>query len=133
MFAAATNIGLDIAVIPKFGAGGAAGASGVANLTANFLTALLIYRLSENRVQALFWLKIVTVAIVSAGVTTFLIQGQEITPLIMRGTTFGVLCIVIGMGVKPLHGPDADWLSRIDQRLTPVLRLFSSKSVSVES
>ncbi len=128
--AAAINIGLDIAIIPLFGARGAAGASGVANLMANLLTAMFIFRISGTSVQASFWFRISTVAIVSAAVTSF-IGGEGVVSLVARGAGFGILCLVMTSAVKPLHRIDLEWLSRIDHRFVSVLRPFTEKSAPV--
>jgi O-antigen/teichoic acid export membrane protein len=133
VFAAAINIGLDIAFIPVLGARGAAGASGIANLTANLLTAILIYRLSGNLVQASSWVRIATVAIVSAWLASSLIGGEALIGVVMRGVTFSGFCLVLAAAVKPVRQFDVEWLSRIDVRLAFILRPFSTKLPSVES
>ncbi len=124
--AAATNIVLNIVLIPRLGAFGSVIASGCANVLVNMLGALTVYRISPNRLQVVFWLKLTLVSVMAAIIGRTLIPDESLASLIFNGIVF-LTALVLGLLViKPLTQGDAQWLYQLSGRLERVLGLFTS-------
>lgn len=128
--AAATNILLNILLIPHFGGVGSVIASGIGNLLVNALAAFAVYKVSQNRIQTFFWVKLTALSIVAAFVGTRVLSSESAIGLVGAACLFVALLFVFLALVKPLAPADAEWLSRIDRRLSAPLQRFTRGSVA---
>lgn len=134
IIAASVNVVLNILLIPRWGAAGSVIAGGAANLLVNMLGALMVFKLSPNRLQLGFWLKLALVSGVGALVARLLVSGQDLATLVGGGLVFVTVLSLSLVAIKPLTSGDAEWLSFISKRLEKVLgHLTSSSSEPVQT
>lgn len=124
--AAATNIVLNILLIPHFGAVGSVIAGGCANVLVNMLCALAVYRISPNRIQLFFWVKLTFVSATAAFLGQTLIPNHSLPSLIINGIVFLMVLVLGLLLIKPLTRGDVEWLCRLGGRLERVLGLFAA-------
>ncbi len=125
---AVVNVGLNLLLIPTLGATGAVIASGFGNLTVNILAALAVYRMSLARMQWRFWLK-VTLATCSASLLcSFLIPPNNLFFVGVQALIYALCTLFFLFLLKPITGPDLDWLMRINERLSIPLKYFVENS-----
>ncbi len=124
--AALTNVVLNTVLIPRMGAVGSVIAGGCANVLVNTLGALAVYRISPNRVQALFWVKLALASGVAAFLSHSLMPDPSLPSLLLNGMVF-LMLVFLGLRImKPLTRSDAEWLGQISRRLDKVLGLFTA-------
>jgi O-antigen/teichoic acid export membrane protein len=123
--AALVNMLLNVTLIPEFGAMGSVIASGAGNLIVNVLGALVVFRMSTNRLQLVFWLKLTFATFVSSFLCSRLFLATNFGVLIASGLLYlGILGWAL-MVIKPFTYSDYQWLSRINGRLANGLRRFA--------
>jgi O-antigen/teichoic acid export membrane protein len=127
--AATTNVVLNVLLIPRLGATGAVIAGGCANVLVNMLGALAVYRMSANRLQLSFWLKLLLVSVMAAIAGHALAPDPALPSLIMNGIVFGIVLVLSLLFIKPLTQGDAEWLSRLSRGLGRWLVHFTSPKV----
>lgn len=128
--AAATNILLNILLIPNLGGVGSVIASGIGNLSVNALAAFAVYKVSANRMQTFFWAKLTAISIVAAFVGARIISSESAFGLIASACLYAAMLIVLLVVAKPLAPSDAAWLSQIDRRLGAPLQRFTRGAVA---
>jgi O-antigen/teichoic acid export membrane protein len=139
IIAAMTNLVLNILLIPKLGGIGSVLASGCGNLLVNALAALAVYRSSPNRVQIVFWLKVVVASIGAAYLTSELLHenwgawGNGLWMLALRSVLFGTLLGTALLILKPLRTEDVHWFGRLSRRVEPIIGRFASGKHSIAS
>ena len=126
--AAATNLVLNILLIPRLGAMGSVVAGGIANVLVNMLGALLVFRMSANRLQLMLWAKLTVASVLAGGASRYVVEGNDLPALLGAGLIF-IAVLAIGLVLsKPLTGGDTDWLSLISRRLERVSGLLAASS-----
>ncbi len=123
--AALVNFGLNLLLIPKFGATGSVIASGCGNLLVNMLGAKMVFRISESSIQFVYWAGLVAVCCIPAMICAYLLPSNSISSLIAAASLYGMLLLGGLVLLKPLTQTDKDWLSKIDGRMATILRLFT--------
>ncbi|MBX2991723.1 MAG: oligosaccharide flippase family protein [Bacteroidetes bacterium] len=127
--AALVNFGLNILLIPTLGASGSVIASGCGNLLVNLLGALMVSRISQNRLQIVYWAGLVSVCCIPALICAYVLPSDSISSLIFAASLYGALLIGGLVLLKPLTQTDKDWLAKIDGRMATILRLFTRPSL----
>jgi len=125
VLAATTNILLNILLIPKLGAMGSVIAGGSGNLLVNVLAAVAVYRISINRIQWWFWLKLTFICFVASFACSLMIPTEHLLSLVSAAIVYMVILGMLFMVVKPFTMTDTEWLSKIDGRLSPLLHRFT--------
>jgi O-antigen/teichoic acid export membrane protein len=128
--AAAVNILLNIVLIPRLGGMGSVIASGVGNVLVNALAAFAVFRISSNKMQTLFWAKLTAISIGAAFVCARVIPSESAFGLIASACLYSALLMILLVVAKPLAPSDAEWLSRIDRRLSALLLRFTRSPVA---
>jgi predicted lysophospholipase L1 biosynthesis ABC-type transport system permease subunit len=100
-------------------------ASGCGNLLVNVLSALAVYRISSNRIQAAFWLKTAMICVVSSFAVSLLVSGEGFGSLALAGVVYMTFLVVGFLFVKPLTDEDSEWLTRVDDRVRKPLAYFA--------
>jgi O-antigen/teichoic acid export membrane protein len=124
--AAALNIGLDLLLIPVLRAQGAALASGVANLTVNWLGWWLVRRAGGPRLQLSFWLEVTGICVASSWLAGLLL-GESL-PLLIAG--YAALSACVAWWVKPLRPGDLEALRSLHPLLARLARPFARSSAA---
>ena len=127
--AAATNFSLNLLLIPKFGAMGSVIASGCGNLIVNILGALAVWRMSVNRMQFGFWLKLVAACCLASAVCWFAVPATDAATLFVAVLAYLLVLGGLLFFLKPFTRLDYEWLSRVDGRVAGVLQYFSGVEV----
>jgi O-antigen/teichoic acid export membrane protein len=122
---ALVNVGLDLLFIPTMGSMGAVVGSGFGNLTVSFLGAMAVYRSSSVTMQWQFWLKVSLAACAASFVCMVAIPPHGLILIGVQGVAYATLVLFFLSLVKPLTGPDIEWLSRIDSRFATPSRFFA--------
>jgi O-antigen/teichoic acid export membrane protein len=117
--AAATTVVLHLVLIPRYGAVGAAWASGIGGLSANILGFWRVRSLSPVQLQFRSWMSLVACSCAAGiGVTLLPLPGTGVLPLLIRGLMF-VLVLLLGLSVvRPLKPEDLQEIRRALQRAT---------------
>lgn len=122
--AALVNVALNLALIPHLQAGGSVIASGCANLVANVAGALTVYKISANRLQVGFWVKLTSACAIAALLSSFVGNGNAVGHLFLAGVVYVILLGSILIVMKPFVPLDRDWLQQIDERIGKVVRVL---------
>ncbi|MBI5471367.1 MAG: polysaccharide biosynthesis protein [Ignavibacteriae bacterium] len=125
--AAATNILLNILLIPSLQATGSVIASGTAALLANVLGAAMVFRTSAARLQIAYWLKLAMPAILSAYLTSLIVFENDLVMLLVRGIAFLLLFVGSLSVVRPLHRQDLTWFKSVHEVAERILGPFVRK------
>ena len=126
--AAALNCGLNLLLIPLYKGTGAAIATGVAMLLANYLGWWLVRRNSGPGVQVQYWLKIITIACLSAWGTSLVLEVEGVATLLMSGFVFLGVFLGVCAIVKPLEPNDLQTLGIKGGRQEKILRFLVRKN-----
>ncbi len=110
--AAVANIGLNMFLIPRLGAIGAAIAGGTALLLSNIGSYIVVFRMVPASMPVRNWAVLVGVAAVSGGVATLLIPATTLPGLIGGSVAYGGLVLAGLLLFRPLASRDGDWLLR---------------------
>jgi O-antigen/teichoic acid export membrane protein len=113
-------------LIPSLGAMGAVIAGGCAIVLVNALGALAVYRISTNRIQFGYWMKLVLATVACSYVTSLLHQSEEVVSLILSGLAYLLLLCGSFLIVKPLTSEDTEWFGRVNARATKLLAKFTT-------
>lgn len=123
--AACVNTALNIILIPRLGAIGAVIASGSGNVLVNLLGAVAVFRVSSNRLQLFFWLKLTAASFLASFICSSIFAASGLISLIGAGALYMIILGVMLLLIKPLTKSDFVWLSAIDRTLAEVLRRFT--------
>ena len=124
---AVVNVGLDLLLIPHFGAFGAVVASGCGNIAVNLLGAIAVYRISHATVQWKFWLKTALPMSAASFICGYLIDARSFTLVGVQATLFAAIAIALLVILKPLTKEDGAWVSSIEARLASPFSLFAAR------
>jgi O-antigen/teichoic acid export membrane protein len=109
LVAAFVNIGLDILLIPFYGAQGAAVATGIANLLVNALAWRLVRNAGGPKLQLLFWVRLTIISLVSSWIVA-LVFGDMV---FFAGCAYVILGVVAAWLIRPLRPEDVDALASL--------------------
>jgi O-antigen/teichoic acid export membrane protein len=125
---AASNILLDVMLIPRYLAFGAVIGSGCANLLVNILGSLYVRRHAGHPIiQWSYWGLMTLSAIFSGVLTTYILSGDGWAFLLARGAAFGLLTTFFLYLAKPLPALDIVWVKEIDESLARIFSRFTRK------
>jgi O-antigen/teichoic acid export membrane protein len=130
IISATLNMCMNLVLIPKFGAMGSVIASGCGNLLVNLLGGLAVVRMSENRIQINFWLKIVGICFFSAFASRYFFPSRDGWTLIISGPFYVAAVLMFLFLVKPLAREDFLWLSKAIPQFTKVLKVFAQAELA---
>ncbi len=123
---AATNVVLDLLLIPRYAAFGAVLGSGCANLLVNFLGSLFVWRAARGPViQWSYWGVVTLTAVVAGIVTSVLLPGGGWPIVIVRGALFGGATAFLLYLAKPFPAIDVPWASEVNQKFARAFAGFT--------
>jgi O-antigen/teichoic acid export membrane protein len=125
--AAFVNVALNLALIPHMQAGGSVIASGCANVLANGLGALMVAKMSTNRIQIGFWVKLTAVSLVAAFLSSMIGGGGGISHLVLAALLYTAMMAVALVLLKPFTALDRDWLIQLDERISRFLLIAAER------
>jgi O-antigen/teichoic acid export membrane protein len=128
---AGVNVILNVLLIPRLGALGSVIAGGTASILASMLAAFAVFKMSPNRLQFLFWLKLTLASVVASAVQRMVVSGNDVQAIVVGALVFLVLLILSLVLIKPLTAGDAEWLSLVNKKFERALGLLTASPSEV--
>jgi peptidoglycan biosynthesis protein MviN/MurJ (putative lipid II flippase) len=130
--AAITNVGLDIILIPIYGAFGAVLGSGCANLLVNAVTRMLVLRTSAIPLQFISWSKLTVASLLMSGAVSVLLLPENPVSLLGRMCIFTIGIVVFTAVLKPFTADDVSLLGEVSPVLARRCKIFAARYRSAE-
>ncbi len=130
--ATAITVGSHLVLIPRFGAEGAAVASGLGTLAANALGFYRVRTLLPVAIQGRSWLTLTGLTAVAGWAAHLAVpSAPSLVLLLVKGTVFGIAWVIPAMLVRPLAMHDADVFGRSFAALRRPMAMLSRREASV--
>ena len=114
----AADVLLDLALIPLFGAFGAAAANGIAQTLAAVGVWVIVGRRFSVRLDAAFLIRLTAVCAAMAAIVLLIVYGLHSWLAMVAGTGAGIAAFVLGLRIASLLAPeDRDRLLTLERRL----------------
>lgn len=120
------NLGLDVLLIPRYGAMGAIIATGSSGVVIIFLELLVTMKYLQSKYPLVFMFKIM-MASLGALIAIMFIPVGDVYSLVGAGLVYCLAGTIILYILKPLEKQDTDLVLKIDRRLYGILRQFTLK------
>jgi O-antigen/teichoic acid export membrane protein len=130
--AALTNVGLDVILIPVYGAFGAVLGSGCANLLVNAATRMLVLRSSTIPLQFVSWAKLTIAALVVSGAVSTLLVAENPVSLFGRACMFTIGIVISTALLKPFDAVDVTLLEEVSPALARRFTIFATRKRRAE-
>jgi O-antigen/teichoic acid export membrane protein len=126
---AATNVVLDLLLIPQYLAFGAVIGSGCANLVVNILGSLAVRTSAGSPViQWRYWGLITVSSVVAGFITSSILPGSSWVLLLGRGAVFAGLTGLFLFLTKPFPARDVEWVREVHHGVARVFSRFTKES-----